>query len=251
MIYGSKDFSGLLTVLSISGRTYTPPHEIKLTELPAGIEPMPAYRKSKERKLIAKVWIRGANLTEIKENFRLNIAPFLFAGTIEYQHLIFDDEPNVLWKAIVSSEIEPREEKAGYIIADIEFTAKGHSFATSETIIAASDPFTEISGTVTGTVANKGSIYFEIGDVSPPSSFTVTVGNGAIVLVPYETFTLSGDWEIDLTKRIVKKDGVLAQKYIDFSTSEFEKCLVEPGAFSINFSSAVVSGYYIYRAEYL
>ena len=250
MFYNNIDFSPLFTFLGAKGRKLSENYTIVTQTMPDADDQIPSRKEAKPKEITARVLIEGNGWDAIKNNIRENISPLLLPpDDLQYVPIIFDDEPALRWMGITAGPVEPIEEHQFYTIAEIPFITKNHVYATSETMIAAVSPYSEISGTINGTCKTKGSIMLDIG-ATPPSTIIVTGPTGAVVLRAYDTYTLEGIWEIDLQARTVKKDGVLAMAYVDFDVTTFEDFVVGPGSFTISLSEEIDAASYIYRAEY-
>lgn len=98
-----------------------------------------------------------------------------------------------------------------------------------------------IAGSNLGTAPALGNIFFTISN--DPASITVQIGEGAVQLVKPSDDDLDGEWEIDLEKRTVYRDGALAMDAVSFENTSFDNAMVPSGEFEITFDSNVTASY--------
>lgn len=125
---------------------------------------------------------------------------------------------------------------------DVELVFNCESLRYGDTVTEENIDGVELTNA--GTAPCFGVISFTLtGETTLNITLAGTTGKIAILAAP------AGAYTVDLNKRKLYKDGVLAN-YLDFDTTKFETFIISPGNYTINFD-VVIDADYTYSEMYL
>lgn len=228
MIYNGVNFIELpdikFRIIGIEGRNIAPSHFLVTTK-PLNYPGELLNKRNINNKVIT---VTGDIKKLPARDVVREIADLLYLD-LDYKQLIFNDEPSKYWMAVLMNEIEIIEENYKFYRIRITFLCKPYAYSIDETIE------TNISGvalTNSGTLESRGKL-----------SFSITSGteqliklSGTTAQIKIEAMDLSGNWEIDMEERLVKRDGVLANNLTDFHLTNWIGFHIPRGLYQFDFT---------------
>lgn len=231
MIFNGVDFTELpdlkFRILNIEGRNISPSHSL-VTVKPLNYAGEILSRRSINSKVI-KVTADIKKLPN-KDTLR-DLGNLLYHDILEYKQLIFLDEINKYWNAVLMNEIEIVEKNYSFYKIIISFLCEPYAYSINETM---ESNINEITLTNSGTLKCMGIITFTI----PSGTEQLIKLNGTLSQIKLEDTDLSGDWVIDMKKRTVLKNGVLANIKTNFQLTNWVGFHIPVGVYQFDFTPA-------------
>lgn len=248
MIYNGFDFLTIMKINRVDGRDITPPFSLVAAKLPFAEIPIVSHKEHETRIITVKFTVEGDDLESTRSIIRNTIAPKLYAinriDATSWKDLVFDDEPTMIWKAIVNSGVEILEERPKYSKGEISFMC--HLFSYGAEVVETN--ISSLQKTNPGTYSALGNITFTL-STALTTNLNVTL-NDTLGVISVKSGAPAGSYEIDLGNRVLRKDGVLANLYLDNELTRFEDFKVPSGAYTITADQPVALSY-TYRPRYL
>lgn len=242
MIYNGTDFTQLpslnFKVINVEGRNITPSHSLVTTK-PLNY---PGEILSR-RNINSKVITVTADIKFISSRDTLRDLASLLYLDLDYKQLIFNDEQNIYWMAILMNEVDIVEEKYKFYRIKISFLCEPFAYFVSETVESNINGKTLIN---LGTTSSLGVIAFTISS----GTEQIIELSGTTAQIKLEDIDLSGDWEIDMKNRTVKKDGILANNKTNFQLTNWVGFHIPVGPYQFDFIPAQ-NATLTYREMYL
>ena len=229
MIIGGVDLTSKFDIKEISGLDITAPIEIEEFEPKSGNGSEISIYKFKRREVTVTGDFFASTYTNIRGKVE-EIGSLLPFTKIDVP-IQFDGDPRTYY-GIVRETKTAEEPTKGEIDIVLYCQPFRYGDEVSEEDIAG------VEHTNNGSAPSLGIIAFTLAsETSMNISLVGTTGLIAIDSAP------AGSYEADLKNRTLKKDGVLANTYLDFSTTVWETFAVPVGAYQINCSEAVQINY--------